>query len=88
MKQKRLEQIFIEHDAFVSGMEFSGKCHDCDKAISVKVNADESGFHTHGGVIYEPEHVRIFLKCDDCFKRKPWLSKWFKCKAYVHMERG
>lgn len=69
-------------------VELSGICHDCGKAIRVKLSFGEhEEIKAEGGAVYNPEEKEIregnvFLKCTDCFENAPKLRNWKDIEVY------
>ena len=69
--------------------EYEGKCHDCSRAVKVKVCEDEeTGMLTIvGGAVYNPlvgmpPTERIYLKCDVCYDKDRVLRGFRECEVY------
>jgi len=81
MTIERLHDLFDTH-ADKTELEWSGTCHDCGKAVTVKATAAADGIHIQGGCVYEPEANAFLLKCDDCFQIDPVLRNYQACEVY------
>lgn len=66
---------------------FNGKCHDCGVETDVVAGIEGDKLITSGGAVYKvpPPSIRednIFIKCEDCFNAKPYISNFRKCEVY------
>jgi hypothetical protein len=81
MTVERLHEIFDARPGETE-LNFEGHCHDCAKAVSVRVALSPQGFSISGGAIFEPESDRFYTKCDACFRAAPLLTGFRNCEVY------
>ena len=87
MKLQELQKCFEE--AKSNEIRFEGVCHDCEAPVCINADMEEDGKVTvSGGALYYPqigvaenEH-KLFLKCDDCYKKDNTLKSYQPCSVY------
>jgi len=82
-----LQKYFEDAKSYQIG--FKGLCHDCGAEVCVEVSAREDDtLAVTGGALYHPqigqtqEDTKLFLKCDDCYKKNPELGNFMPCETY------
>ena len=83
MTLEELKVIMGEHEEVC----FKGKCHDCGIDTEVVVGIEGDKLITSGGAVYKvpPPSIRednIFIKCQACFEKTPYITNFRKCEVY------
>ena len=84
MKIKELESQLETNSGEIV---YEGKCHDCNKDVTVCVFKDEKAgaIIIEGGAVYNlvvNDTKQLFFKCDSCFQKDKTLRNWQECEVY------
>lgn len=67
VKIETLHEIF-KHKKDGRPLEYQGRCRFCGKSTCITITKTSSGYGFLGGVIREPEALKIIMECETCFK--------------------
>jgi len=65
-------------------IEFSGRCGNCQKDVTVRIYSWVEGCEIIGGALYEDEGEHYF-KCNTCFDLNPALTNFKPCEVYARV---
>ncbi len=80
MNIEKLQTLFKDNPGYC-GLVFIGVCHDCKREVTVDIDLLDEGFSITGGALYNPGE-QFYIKCDDCFSKKPKLKNFQPCEVY------
>lgn len=81
MNSERLHALFDENPKSIE-LAWMGMCHDCGKPVEIVAELTEKGIEIRGGAVFEPDEKKFFMKCDECYEKKPELTDYQPCEVY------
>ena len=56
-----------------STMVINARCSDCGREVTIHITPVSGGFGLQGGALFKCSVDKYFVKCPDCYNRKPGI---------------